>query len=444
MRALLLVLDSVGVGGAPDAARFGDEGAATLQHILKRCPGTRLPTLMALGLGRILGIGGEARASWGRMREVSAGKDSTTGHWEIAGILRREGFATFDRFPQPLIDAIEGAAGVRFLGNVAASGTGIIQELGEEHLRTGQPLLYTSADSVLQIAAHEEVIPVERLYEICRIARRYADPYHIGRVIARPFVGPPGHFTRTPRRHDFSIAPPRTLLDALLHSGEAVIGVGKVLDLFAGRGFSQGFPTGSNAEGMRRVEAVWAGMARGLLFANLVDFDTEFGHRRDVAGYASALETFDAWLAGFVRQIAPDDLVIVTADHGNDPTFRGTDHTREEVPLLVIHRGTAAPLGVRETFADVAATLAEYFELEGGWEAGRSFLQLLRTETCAHGDIPVDSARGPSARERHPGGADRRGANEPAGLRAGAADGGARGGAAGPGAGRARDLLESD
>jgi phosphopentomutase len=373
-RCLLIVLDSVGVGAAPDAAEYGDEGADTLGHIMART-GLRLPVLDSLGLGRILGEdGGKApRASHGRMRERSAGKDSTTGHWEIAGIVLDEPFAVFERFPDPLLRAIKEETDLDFLGNHPASGTAILEALGAEHMRTGQPILYTSADSVLQIAAHEAVIPVERLYAICEAARRHADGWRIGRVIARPFIGSPGAFARTERRHDFSMRPPRSILDAIRKAGIAVTSVGKIADLFAGQGITEAYPTGSNAEGMQVTEALWRRTQTGLIFTNLVDFDTLYGHRRDVDGYAAALAEFDAWFGRLLPQCRAEDLVIITADHGNDPTHRGTDHTREEVPLLVLQGNRAAPLGTRDGFADVAASLAVAFGLPP-WPCGRPFL----------------------------------------------------------------------
>ncbi|MEO7723326.1 MAG: phosphopentomutase [Chthoniobacterales bacterium] len=374
MRSLVLVLDSVGVGHAPDAARYGDAGADTLGHILEQIPELDLPNLNSLGLSRVLGNGGEALASFGRMRERSAGKDTTTGHWEIAGVVLEEPFATFEHFPKELVRAIERDADVSFLGNYARSGTEILHELGEEHLRTGKPILYTSADSVLQIAAHENVVPVERLFAICQVARGVADRYRIGRVIARPFLGEPGNFWRTSNRHDYSLLPPRTILDSLGEHGVPVIGVGKISDIFAGRGVAESFPTASNRDGIDQIDRLWRSRADGLIFANLVDFDMLFGHRRDVAGYAQALREFDAWLGNFLGRILPDDLVIMTADHGNDPTFRGTDHTREEVPLLVLNGGESRDLGTRQSFADVAATLAEFFKLPAAWPIGESFL----------------------------------------------------------------------
>ena len=377
MRALLLILDSVGCGGAPDADAYGDEGSDTLGHIFERVPALALANLDALGLGAIMRGASSAstpRAGWGRMRERSAGKDTTTGHWEIAGVVLEKPFSTFIKFPDELIRPIEREAGVAFIGNYPQSGTVILDELGAEHVRTGRPILYTSADSVLQIAAHESVIPLDRLCEICRIARRHCDAWRIGRVIARPFVGEPGAWQRTSGRHDFSLIPPRTVLNALAEAGIPVRGVGKISDIFAGSGIADSTPTKSNAEGMVVIERLWSDTERGLIFANLVDFDMHFGHRRDVAGYARALAEFDAWLPSFLKSVEPADLVIITADHGNDPTWRGTDHTREEVPLLVLHRGRATPLGTRGTFADVAASLARFFGLAQPWPVGEPFV----------------------------------------------------------------------
>ena len=374
MRALLIVLDSVGCGHAPDAAAFGDEGADTLGHIYANTPGFTLPTLEALGLAAIRGVSAAPApvASWGRMSERSVGKDTTTGHWEIAGAILPEPFPVFERFPDVLVRAIEGEGGVTFIGNFPRSGTAVLDELGPEHLRTGHPILYTSADSVLQIAAHESIFPREKLHALCAIARRYCDEYRIGRVIARPFSGTPGNFRRTSGRHDYAMQPPRTILNALADAGHTVHGIGKISDIFAGSGITASTSTASNTEGMTAIEQLWPAF-HGLLFANLVDFDMLYGHRRDVPGYASALIEFDDWLAAFLKKTAPTDLIILTADHGNDPTWRGTDHTREQVPLIVLHGGKAHPLGTRETFADIAATLAEAFALEA-WPVGNSFL----------------------------------------------------------------------
>ncbi|MFL6527358.1 MAG: phosphopentomutase [Chthoniobacterales bacterium] len=373
MRALLIVLDSVGIGDAPDAAEYGDEGANTLAHIFEREPNLQLPTLDSLGLARLFGRDGDVRASYGRMREQSAGKDTTTGHWELAGVILEEPFAVYERFPDELVHAIERDADIEFIGNYPRSGTAILDELGPEHIRRGSPILYTSADSVLQIAGHEEVIAIDRLYEICEIARRHANSFRIGRVIARPFVGSEGAFKRTAHRHDFSFQPPRTVLNAMSDAKRDVIGVGKISDIFAGSGITESHPTSSNAEGMSQIARLWRERDDGLIFANLVDFDMIFGHRREVKGYANALRQFDDWLATFVDEIASDDLVIITADHGNDPTFRGSDHTREQVPLFVLHRTERRDLGTRATYADAAATLADYFQLPS-WPKGCSFL----------------------------------------------------------------------
>ena len=379
MRALLLVLDSVGCGQAPDAAAYGDEGANTLGHIFAAQPALALPALFSLGLWKIVTVdvldhrSRNTVASYGRMRERSAGKDTTTGHWEIAGVILDQAFATYPAFPPELVRAIEREARVTFLGNYPQSGTTILTELGAEHVRTGHPILYTSADSVLQIAAHESVIPLRRLYEICRIARRHADAWRIGRVIARPFTGEPGAFQRTSGRHDFSAVPPRTVLNAIAETGLRTAGVGKISDIFAGSGITHSTPTASNAEGMAAIDALWADGNDGLIFANLVDFDALFGHRRDLPGYANALVEFDRWLATFLPRCAADDLIIITADHGNDPSWRGTDHTREEVPLMVLHANHRTALGTRPTFADIAATLAHFFHLKP-WPVGKSFL----------------------------------------------------------------------
>jgi phosphopentomutase len=383
MRALVLVLDSVGIGHAPDAAKYGDEGANTLGNIFARYRDMWLPNLCALGLPKIL----DEKYSWarktyalpyiasyGKMEERSAGKDTTTGHWEIAGAIVDVPFAVFSRFPYELVKPIEEEAGIKFIGNYPQSGTTILEELGAEHTYTGNPILYTSADSVLQIAAHEKIIPPKRLYEICRIARKHADRFRIGRVIARPFVDIDGKFVRTSNRHDFSIKPPRTVLNEIVDAGFPSIGVGKISDIFAGEGVTESHATKSNRDGMLKIDELWAKTKRGLIFCNLVDFDMIYGHRRDAAGYGMALGEFDEWLGPFLDKVNPDDLLIITADHGNDPTFRGTDHTREQVPLFVLHNRESRDLGTRATYADVAASLAEFFELAQPWPTGCSFL----------------------------------------------------------------------
>ena len=379
-RVVLVVLDSVGVGALPDAADYGDAGANTLAHVAERL-GLRLPHLGRLGLGNILPLPGvpaapSPLASWGRMAEMSRGKDTLTGHWELMGLVVDRPFALFPGgFPARLVEdflARTGAGGV--LGNKAASGTEIIAELGAEHVRTGWPIVYTSADSVFQIAAHEEVLPPEGLYEMCRRAREIGDDWRIGRVIARPFVGTPGRFKRTANRRDFSMPPPGdTVLDRLRRAGREVTAVGKIGNIFAGRGIGRSLPSHSDAEGMDLVRREVAAGRRGLIFANLVDFDMLYGHRNDAAGYGAALEAFDGELGRLLPLLGPSDLLVVTADHGCDPLHPGTDHTREHVPLLVFGPGRPArPLGVRATFADVGRSVLDVFglPLEG---PGRSF-----------------------------------------------------------------------
>jgi phosphopentomutase len=382
VRAFLLVLDSVGIGHAPDAAKYGDEDANTLGHIFARVPTLKLPNLCALGLPKIL----DANYTWahkqsplpifgnfGRMRERSPGKDSTTGHWEIAGVIVDQPFTVLEKFPYELVNPIEKEAGVKFIGNYANSGTAILEQLGPEHICTGRPILYTSADSVLQIAAHEEIIPAKELYTICQIARKQADGFRIRRVIARPFVGQE-KFARTANRRDFSIKPPPTVLSAISEAKFPVIGVGKIGDIFAGEGITNSHPTKSNRDAMDKIDKLWPKAKCGLIVANLADFDSLYGHQRDAIGYANALAEFDRWLGNLIDKIAPDDLIIITADHGNDPTFGGTDHTREQVPLFVIHNRESRDLGTRSTFADVAASLAKFFELPEPWPVGISFL----------------------------------------------------------------------
>ncbi len=364
----MLVLDSCGVGEAPDAARYGDVGASTLPHTAAARGGLRLPVLGGLGLGHITPIQGVPPApaptgAFGKMMEVSAGKDSTTGHWELMGVILERPFPTYPRgFPPDVIEAFQAKIGRRVLGNRPASGTEIIAELGEEHLRTRRPIVYTSADSVFQIAAHEDVIPVEELYRYCRIAREIlTGPHAVSRVIARPFVGPPGHFVRTDRRRDFSLLPPEpTVLDRLQGADIPVVAIGKIADLFAGRGITDAVHTHDDLDGLAQTVRVMETARRGLIFTNLVDLDTRFGHRNDPRGYGDDLEQIDAHLGPLVAQAGARDLLIITADHGNDPTSPSTDHSREFVPLLVagprVRGGT--DLGVRRTFADVGATVA--------------------------------------------------------------------------------------
>jgi phosphopentomutase len=382
-RVVLIVLDGVGIGALPDAAHYGDSGANTLLHVAQRCGGLALPILGSLGLGNILSLPGvpavpQPRASFGSMLERSAGKDSTTGHWELAGVIQDEPLPTFPQgFPSELIEAFSRQTGLEPLGNVAASGTEILRVLGEEHLRSGRPIVYTSADSVFQIAAHEAVISPEQLYDICRTARQLLDPWRIGRVIARPFVGSSAEdFRRTANRHDFSLSPVgTTILDLLLAADLEVFGIGKIHDLFAGRGLSRYLYTKNNNEGMAATAEALHTVDTGLIFTNLVDFDMRYGHRLDALGFGRELEVFDGQLGSLLEQLRPGDLLMLTADHGCDPTTPGTDHTREAVPLLAwkpgLERGT--DLGVRQTFADVASTIADYFSIECS-VAGGSFL----------------------------------------------------------------------
>ena len=372
-RVCLIVLDSVGVGGAPDAAEFGDEGSATLQHVAQAVGGLNVPNLARLGLGNLVEVMGVEPASnpegaFGRMIETSPGKDTTTGHWEIAGIVLERPFPTYaDGFPADVISAFEAAIGSSTLGNVVASGTEIIERLGAQHMETGHPIVYTSADSVFQIAAHVGVVPLERLYEMCRVAREIMrGPHEVGRVIARPFEGEPGAFVRTPDRHDFSVVPPHdTVLDEISAAGLEVRGVGKIHDIFAGRGVTSSRPTRSNADGMVAVAEELAVLGAGLVFANLVDFDQAFGHRNDPGGYAKALEEFDAGLPGILSSLRGSDVLIITADHGNDPTTPSTDHSREKVPLLVTGPGVSGTdLGDRASFGDCGATVADLLGVE--------------------------------------------------------------------------------
>ncbi|WP_274651717.1 phosphopentomutase [Paenibacillus humicola] len=383
-RIALIVLDSVGIGELPDAASFGDAGSHTIGHILNRVPSLSLPHLRGWGLDRIERLGGwqpesGPSAYYGKMAEVSVGKDTMTGHWELAGLKVTVPFRTFpDGFPRELLDAFESRTGRGVLGNKPASGTEIIAELGEEQQRTGKWIVYTSADSVFQIAAHEEAIPLEELYEACKIARELTldDRYAVGRVIARPYTGKPGNFVRTPNRHDYAVKPPQpTVLSSLKENGFDVIAVGKINDIFSGEGITEALPTKSNADGIAKTSEALGRSFKGLLFTNLVDFDSLYGHRRDPQGYAGALEEFDRAVPELAGRLTERDLLIVTADHGNDPTHPGTDHTREYVPLLVYGPALkrSGNLGVRSTFADVAATIADNFGVKAP-DHGTSFL----------------------------------------------------------------------
>jgi phosphopentomutase len=384
-RAILIVLDSVGIGELPDASAYGDEGSDTLGHVAAQVD-LRVPALTAIGLGHIAPLRGVARveapaASYGRMAERSAGKDSVTGHWELMGIVLDRPFPTFPHgFSAELMQAFETRIGRPTLGNVVASGTAIIDELGPRHVETGYPIVYTSADSVFQIAAHEEVVPVPQLYAWCEAAYELAvTGLGLGRVIARPFVGTAGAFRRTANRHDFAMPPTsETLLDRLTARGRRVTSIGKIYDLFAGRGIAESHPTTSDDHGMSELAAVMARQRDGLVFVNLVDFDTQYGHRNDVAGYAANLERFDLRLAALLPALGADDLLAITADHGNDPATPSTDHSREYVPLLVHgHKVRAGvDLGTRQTFADLGQTLAQNFGV-GPLAHGTSFLDAI-------------------------------------------------------------------
>jgi phosphopentomutase len=373
-RVIWIVMDSVGVGELPDAGTYGDQGSNTVGNIA-RLRRLNVPTLRSLGLASLVDLSPDtpggltpapARGAYGRMVETSAGKDSVTGHWEMAGLPVEKPFATFPHgFPAELIADFERRIGRKSIGNVVASGTAIIAELGPEHVRTGFPIVYTSADSVFQIAAHEDVVPIDELYRMCHIAYELAGlGLHVARVIARPFIGDAGAFQRTPNRRDFALEPfGPTVLDHLVEAGVAVIGVGKIEDLFAGRGLTEAIHTLSDSHGMDVIERQLERKQRGLIFANLVDFDAQYGHRNDVEGYASNLERFDDRLGGLLSRLAPEDVLIVTADHGNDPTTPSTDHSREHVPVFVVGGPVRADVdvGTRATFADLGQTVAEAF-----------------------------------------------------------------------------------
>lgn len=382
-RIIVLVLDSVGIGELPDAAVYGDEGSNTLGHIHGVVP-LSIPTLRSLGLGLVATIGGSAAdatraGAYGRMAERSAGKDSVTGHWEMMGIVLERPFPVFPRgFAPEIISEFSRLTGRGVLGNVAASGTAIIDDLGPEHMRTGDLIVYTSADSVFQIAAHEAVVSVPELYRACEVAYRLVgEGLGVGRVIARPFIGQPGAFQRTANRHDYALPPSGvTFLDRATAAGIPVVAIGKIEDLFAGKGITRALHTASDNEGMDHVIAELGNTASGFIFANLVDFDTQYGHRNDPRGYAANLERFDARLADLLPRLQPDDLLIVTADHGNDPTTPSTDHAREYVPVLATGTRVAPQvnLGTRQTFADLGQTLTENFGL-APLPHGTSFLR---------------------------------------------------------------------
>jgi phosphopentomutase len=385
-RIILLVLDSVGCGDAPDAANYGDAGSNTLGNIAREVGGLRLPNMGVLGLGNLTKIDGvspthSASGAFGRLTETSAGKDTTTGHWELAGIILDRPFPTYPNgFPRELMAEYEARIGRGTLGNYPASGTEILKVLGEEHLRTGKPIVYTSADSVFQVAAHEEIIPINELYRFCEVARDLLTGEHaVGRVIARPFIGVPGNFTRTEGRRDFSLEPPEvTILDSLKTSGKSVMGVGKIEDIFAHRGLTFSDHTGNNMAGVDAIIKLLETDEEGLIFANLVDFDSLYGHRNDPDGYAAALEAFDRRLPEILGCMRESDILMITADHGNDPTTPGTDHSRERVPILIVGRAIIqnTNIGTRPCYADVAATIADLLGVR--WSgAGTSFTPLM-------------------------------------------------------------------
>lgn len=384
----LVVMDSVGIGEAPDARDFGDEGSDTLGHIAEEMNGLTMPNMEMLGLSNIREIKGinkvdTPKAFYGKMQEASVGKDTMTGHWEIMGLNIDKPFKVYpEGFPLELIRQLEDKTGRKVIGNKPASGTAIIDELGKEHMETGAIIVYTSADPVLQIAAHEEIVPLDELYKICEIAREITlqPEFLVGRVIARPFIGAPGNFTRTSNRHDYALKPfGRTTMNELKDAGRDVIAIGKISDIYNNEGVTEAIRTKNNTDGMDRLVEVAKRDFHGISFLNLVDFDANYGHRRDPIGYGKALEEFDRRLPEVLTELDSDDLLIITADHGNDPTFPGTDHTREYVPLLVYSprftEGKELPL--RNTFADIAATIAENFNVSAP-PFGTSFLSDLK------------------------------------------------------------------
>lgn len=368
-RAIIIVLDSVGVGALPDAAIYGDEGSNTLANTARAVGGLKLPHMESMGLGNIIEVKGvppvqTPSAFYGKMAEISPGKDTTTGHWEMMGIKLEHAFPTYPNgFPPDIIDRFEKATGRGILGNVAASGTQIIEELGEDHMKTGRPIVYTSADSVFQIAAHEDVIPVKELYKMCQIARDIlTGEYAVGRIIARPFIGTPGHFVRTHRRKDFSVKPPsKTVLDYAKDAGYPVYGVGKISEIFAGQGITEAVHTENNMDGIDRTIGAMDIQKQGIIFTNLVDFDSLWGHRNNANGYAKGLEAVDERIPEITTRMLPEDVLFITADHGCDPTTPSTDHSREYTPVLVYGQtlGTPGSLGTRKTFADIGKTIAD-------------------------------------------------------------------------------------
>lgn len=383
-RVFLVVMDSVGIGEAPDAEKFSDLGADTLGHIAEQMNGLEMPHMGALGLSNIRKIKGidkavHPKAYYTKMQEASNGKDTMTGHWEIMGLNISKPFRTFpDGFPDELLQELEDRTGRKIIGNKPASGTEILVELGEEHMDTGALIVYTSADSVLQIAAHEDIVPIEEQYRICEIARELTldEKYMVGRVIARPFIGKPGAFERTSNRHDYALKPfGRTVMNEMKDNELDVIALGKISDIYDGEGVTEAIRTVDNDDGMTKLTESMDKDFRGLCFLNLVDFDAKYGHRRDPEGYGKALQDFDARLPEALTKLREDDLLIITADHGNDPVHHGTDHTREYVPLVIHHAGISEgkQIPIRETFADIGATIADNFGIHMP-EYGKSFL----------------------------------------------------------------------
>jgi len=389
-QVILLVLDSVGIGDAPDAAIYGDAGSNTLGNTAKAVGGLALPNLSQLGIGHLgdflgIPIAGEPSGAYGRLTEVSAGKDTTTGHWELAGISSTEAFPTFPNgFPKVFMDMYEERIGIGTLGNCPASGTKIIEELGEEHIKTGKPIVYTSADSVFQIAAQEEVIPLDQLYEFCQIAREMlTGELNVSRVIARPFIGTPGNFSRTENRKDFSVPPPRkTILDLVKESGYMVAGVGKIEDIFAFRGLTDSNHTGNNNDTINATIAFIQTHTPGLIFVNLIDFDQLYGHRNNPEGYANALEEFDRRLPEIHHAMSEKDVLFITADHGNDPTTPSTDHSRERVPLIAAGKPimNGIDIGTRSSFCDMAASISYLLDVPGTGEGVEFASKILKDE----------------------------------------------------------------
>ena len=381
-RVVWIVIDSVGIGALPDSEKFGDIGVNTLGNIVKSSGKINIPNMIKLGIGNIDGINEldgieNPTGTYGRSSEVSQGKDTTTGHWEMSGLFVEKPFKTYaNGFPSEIIDEFEKRTGRKVIGNKPASGTAILDELGEQHMKTGSVIVYTSADSVFQIAAHEEIVPIDELYNMCKIAREIMMGEHaVARVIARPFIGEPGNFTRTSNRRDYSLDPfDNTVLDNIKDAGLDVIGIGKIEDIFNGKGITQALHTKDNMDGVDETINYMKKDNKGLIFTNLVDFDSKYGHRRDVKGYKNALEEFDLRIPEIIENMRDEDVLIINADHGNDPTYKGTDHTREYIPILIYGKNIKKGynLGTRDTFADIGATIADILSVKSP-KYGKSF-----------------------------------------------------------------------